>query len=139
MDIIFVFIGGALGSLLRYLLIHTSKTLYSDIFVIFLINILGCFVIGFVYYIAIKRHKILSENITKLLSVGFAGGFTTFSGMIKPVLDLINNNQYLFAFTDIFLNVLIGLIFVSWGMNCGYYLISWLIRSRIVEFKQGDE
>ena len=116
-----------------------SKTLYSDVFVVFLINILGCFVIGFVYYIAIKRHKILSENITKLLSVGFAGGFTTFSGMIKPVLDLINNNQYLFAFTDIFLNVLIGLIFVSWGMNCGYYLISWLIRSRIVEFKQGDE
>lgn len=130
MDIIYVFLGGALGALLRYLSLAMFRTYPSDAIGVFLVNMLGCFIIGFVTYLAIKRHHILSDNMKKFFTVGFAGGFTTFSAFTHPVLEMFLRHHYMYAALNMFLSVILGLIFVSWGMNCGYYLMCWLIRSK---------
>lgn len=136
MNMLAVFIGGTFGALLRYIILSFFRFHPWNIIGIFLINMLGCFVIGIVSYLSIKKYKLINENAKKMLSVGFAGGFTTFSAFCYPLLDMIGKNQYHYVFLIIFLNVIIGLIFVSWGMNCGYYLMNYLIRYKIIKYSQ---
>ncbi len=136
MAIIYIFLGGALGALLRYLSLLMFNSYPSDVIGVFLINMIGCFIIGFVSYIAIKRHNVLSDNMKKFFTVGFAGGFTTFSAFTHPVLEMFLRHHYMYAILNMFFSVIIGLVFVSWGMNCGYYLMSYLIRSKKFKFWQ---
>ncbi len=136
MATIYVFIGGAFGALLRYLILSMFRTYPVNVIGVFLVNTFGCFVIGFVSYLAIKKHNIISQNMNKMLTVGFAGGFTTFSAFSYPVLELFLKHHYMYAVLNMFLSVIIGLIFVSWGMNCGYYLMNWLIRTRRIEYRE---
>ena len=136
MGTLFVFIGGAVGALLRYCILSLFKGYPVDVIGVFLVNITGCFIIGFVSYLAIKKHNIISKNMNKMLTVGFAGGFTTFSAFTHPVLEMFLRHHYMYALLNMFLSVIIGLIFVSWGMNCGYYLMNYLIRSRVFSYRQ---
>lgn len=136
MTILYIFIGGALGALLRYIILTLFKSYPADVVGVFLINIIGCFIIGFVTYLAVKRHHLISENINKFLTVGFAGGFTTFSAFSHPTLEMFFQHHYMHAVLNMFLSVIVGLIFVSWGMNCGYYLMNWLIRSKRLGIRQ---
>ncbi len=136
MGSIFVFIGGALGALFRYLILSMFKEYPADVIGVFLVNILGCFLIGFVSYIAIKKYNIISPNMNKLLVTGFAGGFTTFSAFSHPVLEMFLRHHYMYATLNMFFSVIAGLIFVSWGMNCGYYLMNRLIRSKRLTYRQ---
>ena len=135
MGIIYVFIGGAFGALLRYLILGMFRGYPVNVVGVFLVNTLGCFIIGFVSYLAIKKHHLISKNMNKMLTVGFAGGFTTFSAFSHPALELFLRHHYMYALLNMFLSVIIGLIFVSWGMNCGYYLMNWLIRTRRIEYR----
>lgn len=77
--ILLVFLGGGLGSVLRYLIgshLNTSEKLmpYGTLAV----NVLGSLLIGVILGLAAKNNS-LSQNQTLLLATGFCGGFTTFS------------------------------------------------------------
>ncbi len=78
-QLLFVFIGGGFGSVLRFVL---GKALNSSKVGIplgtFLVNILGSLFIGFILGLAAKNET-LTQNHTLLLATGFCGGFTTFS------------------------------------------------------------
>lgn len=136
MSVLYIFLGGALGALLRHLILLFFKEYPANVVGVFLVNILACFIIGFVSYLAIKRHHLISEDMRKLWTIGFAGGFSTFSAFSHPVIEMLLNHHYSYVFVNMFLSVTVGLIFVSWGMNCGYYLMNWLIRSRILRYRQ---
>jgi CrcB protein len=77
--LLLVFLGGGLGSTLRY---GFSKYLNSSVTGIpygtFAANILGSLLIGIILGIAAKNDSI-SQNTMLLLATGFCGGFTTFS------------------------------------------------------------
>ena len=78
-NVLLVFIGGGIGSVLRYLLgkyLNNSQT--GIPYGTFAANILGSLLIGVILGIALKNNT-LSENSTLLLATGFCGGFTTFS------------------------------------------------------------
>ena len=137
MSILYVFIGGAFGAVLRYLFLQLFKYQSAHIIGIFLINITGCFVIGVVSYLAVKRYNLISDNVNKLLTVGFAGGFTTFSAFTQPSLMMFLSHHYMHVFLNMFLSVIFGLIFVAWGMNCGYYLMNYLIRTKRLKLRHG--
>lgn len=136
MELLCVFIGGAFGALLRYVILLGFETYPSNVIGVFFVNMLGCFVIGFLSYLAVKKHNFISENLKKTLCVGFAGGFTTFSAFTYPVLEMFFRHQYVFAMLNIFFSVIVGLVFVSWGMNCAYYLIVYLIRKGKLVYRQ---
>ena len=74
-----VFLGGGLGSLLRYIISKSFNNYFQHFYLgTFLVNIIGCLIIGLVLGISYKNN-LLSQNQTLLLTTGFCGGFTTFS------------------------------------------------------------
>lgn len=78
-NLVLVFLGGGLGSVLRYLLSKYLNSNQNGIpYGTFLANILGSLLIGFFLGLAAKNNT-LSQNQTLLLATGFCGGFTTFS------------------------------------------------------------
>ena len=112
-----VFLGGGLGSGLRYL-VAIAMNQYSKVlpFGTFTVNMLGCLLIGLILGYTQKENT-LTSNQTLLLATGFCGGFTTFSAFANENLELIKNGE-IFNFTIyITLSVLVGVIAVF----SGYY------------------
>jgi CrcB protein len=78
-QIVFVFIGGGFGSVLRYVIGKWLNNSESGIpYGTFVANILGSLLIGIILGYAAKNDT-LSQHSTLLLATGFCGGFTTFS------------------------------------------------------------
>jgi CrcB protein len=78
-QLFFVFIGGGLGSVLRYIISrYLNQTGSGFPLGTFTANILGSLLIGIIIGLAAKNNT-LSQNQTLLLATGFCGGFTTFS------------------------------------------------------------
>ncbi len=74
-----VFIGGGVGSAFRYLISKTLNPLFPNFYLgTFLVNIIGCLLIGLIIGLSLKNNYI-NQSQTLLLATGFCGGFTTFS------------------------------------------------------------
>ena len=80
----------------------------------FFVNMLGCFLIGLIYGLS-ERGNILSAEWRLFLTVGFCGGFTTFSTFTNEnILMLKDGNFFHFAvYTS--LSVFIGLTATYFG------------------------
>ena len=75
-QLVFVFLGGGFGSVLRYVIGKLLNNTENGIpYGTFVANILGSLLIGIVLGLAAK-HDSLSQNQTLLLATGFCGGFT---------------------------------------------------------------
>ena len=115
---ILVFLGGGLGSGLRYL-VAIAMNQYSKVlpFGTFTVNMIGCLLIGLVLGYAQKENT-LTSNQTLLLATGFCGGFTTFSAFANENLELIKNGE-IFNFSVYTIgSMLIGILAVF----IGFYL-----------------
>ena len=78
-QVLLVFIGGGVGSALRYLVGKFLKIPASGFpWSTFSVNVLGSLIIGILMGVTLKNSA-LSENQTLLLITGLCGGFTTFS------------------------------------------------------------
>lgn len=78
-QLLLVFLGGGLGSALRYWISKYLNNAESTIpYGTFTVNILGSLLIGVLLGLVLKSN-VLSQNTTLLLATGFCGGFTTFS------------------------------------------------------------
>ena len=113
-----VFLGGGLGSALRYLVANAMNQ-YSKVlpFGTFTVNILGCLLIGIILGYA-QREITLTSNQTLLLATGFCGGFTTFSAFANENLELIKNGE-IFNFSVYTIgSILVGVLAVF----IGFYL-----------------
>lgn len=78
-QLVLVFVGGGLGSVLRYIIGKALNNTENGIpYGTFLANVLGSLLIGIILGLALKNNT-LSNNQTLLLATGFCGGFTTFS------------------------------------------------------------
>lgn len=123
LNILTVFLGGGIGACLRYLTGICCVNLFKINLPIatFLINIIGCFLIGFLYIIFVE--KMQSTNPLKLLlTVGFCGGLTTFSTFSAELFEMIQNQQFLHASLYAVLSVIIGCVAVYFGGSCARFL-----------------
>lgn len=78
-QLLYVFLGGGLGSIARFLLAKYYNSPTTGIpYGTLLANVIGSLLIGLILGWVIKS-SFLSENHTLLLATGFCGGFTTFS------------------------------------------------------------
>lgn len=85
-------LGGALGSISRYLIQYYFQNKLSTTFPLstILVNIIGSFIIGIVFALADKGN-VLRPEIRLLIAVGFCGGFTTFSTFSLDVIYLLKS------------------------------------------------
>ncbi|MAZ71979.1 MAG: fluoride efflux transporter CrcB [Flavobacteriaceae bacterium] len=78
-QLLLVFLGGGLGSSLRYIVGNYVNNSTTGIpYGTFLANMLGSLFIGIILGFAVKNDT-LSQNTILFLATGFCGGFTTFS------------------------------------------------------------
>src|SRR6266540_5931559 len=92
-SIIFVALGGALGSAFRYLLSTWTQTVSKSIdfpYGTLTVNLIGCFVIGFLAQLAEERGVFTSES-RAFVFIGILGGFTTFSSFGNETINLLRD------------------------------------------------
>lgn len=98
MNILLIAIGGAFGSVCRYLLssavLRASGTLFPA--GTFVVNVLGCLVFGAIVGAAHERVS-MSPEARALLLVGVLGGFTTFSSYMYESFVLVREGQFVWA------------------------------------------
>jgi CrcB protein len=116
-NLLIVGIGGFLGSITRYLSQIATEKIFSILFPagIFIVNILGCLLIGIVYALS-ERGNILTAEMRLFLAVGFCGGFTTFSTFSYDNLMLLKDNSIGLLLLNTFGSVAIGLLAVYAGI-----------------------
>ncbi len=115
-NILLVTTGGAAGAMLRFILTNFSKTLFtSSIYGTLTVNILGCFLIG--YLITSDLSKNINENFIKFfLIIGLLGSFTTFSAFSFEIVNLIFSRKIFIAFIYISISVFVCILFTYLGM-----------------------
>ena len=98
MNILLIAIGGALGSVCRYLLSSTVLRALGTLFPAgtFVVNVLGCLVFGAIAGATHERFTISPEARAFLLA-GVLGGFTTFSSYMNESVVLVREGQFLWA------------------------------------------
>jgi len=113
--LVFIGLGGGLGSISRYLAQMFIYKYLPGIFPVgtFLVNVTGCLLIGFLYGLH-ESHSISSEWRFFLIT-GFCGGYTTFSTFSYESLELLKQGNYLYFFTYVFLSITLGLLAAALG------------------------
>ncbi|MGC4023593.1 MAG: fluoride efflux transporter CrcB [Cyclobacteriaceae bacterium] len=96
LNIFLVFVGGGFGSTVRYLLGKWVNAMHSYHFPFgtLVVNVVACFVLGYVVGIADHR-QVISPAARLFWTVGFCGGFSTFSTFSAETLTLIQDGFHL--------------------------------------------
>ena len=114
MSIFLIGIGGALGSITRYLI--------NELFIkhipgeyplgILFINTLGCFFIG--YYLG--ANLIVKDDQYYLFVIGFLGSFTTMSAFTYQTINMLNTN-ILIASSYIIATIILTIAATAYGAS----------------------
>jgi CrcB protein len=112
-------LGGAVGSVARYLLGGVVQRAAGMAFPIgtLAINVSGSFLAGFLlrYFMNVQTHP----SLRAALIVGFCGGFTTFSAFTTETLGLFEGGEYARAALYVAASVALSLMAVFAGFAAG--------------------
>jgi len=123
-SVLFVALGGAIGSVSRYLVgtwVQTASKSIDFPYGTLTVNLIGCFLIGFLSQLAETRGVFTSET-RSLVFIGVLGGFTTFSSFGNDTVNLVRDGQSVNAFVNVGANVILGLILVWLGRAAAYWI-----------------
>ena len=114
-QVFLVFLGGGLGSVLRFLV---SKLYNTQNFPLgtFLVNCIGCLLIGLVIGFGLKQHSFLKEHHVLILATGFCGGFTTFSSFAYENVTLLKSGEFFNFAVYTLASLIIGFSLVFTGI-----------------------
>ncbi|MDY4474465.1 fluoride efflux transporter CrcB [Mitsuokella sp.] len=117
-----VFVGGGLGAVCRYLsttsigAVFGSSFPFGTLFVNTLGSLLMGFIMGILLLIAERTGALLSEPMRLLLTVGFLGGFTTFSSFSLETVTLLHGGSVVLAVLNVLANVVLSLAMAAAGL-----------------------
>lgn len=122
-SLLFVFLGGGVGSVLRYMIsmfgqhlkLNPLSWLGQTLFPwpTFVANLMGCLLIGIFYSLSEKLGW--SPDTRLLLTTGLCGGFTTFSTFSNEGLTLLRSGNYVLFALYFCLTLVLGLLCVWIG------------------------
>lgn len=109
--------GGAIGSVMRYLLYTRIDQLHSTTipFGILTTNIIGSFLMGLLAWI-FTYHLDISDEYRAAILIGVLGGFTTFSSFSHDTLQHLIQGAYMTALLYIVLSVVLCIIAAGAGL-----------------------
>lgn len=108
--------GGFVGTCGRYLVGKWAAGMWHGAFPMgtFLVNVIGCFIIGLFFGLLEKAHVMTpGENV--LLITGFCGGFTTFSSFADDMWVLGNKGDWATCALYLAASVILGVLLVWAG------------------------
>ena len=113
---VWIALGGALGSVARFVTVTASNRLIGTSFPYgtLLVNVLGSFAIGFIATIMLRKYA-EAESTRYFLTTGFLGGFTTFSAFSLELLQLMQGGETALALLYILASIVLGLLAVFAG------------------------
>jgi CrcB protein len=117
MQILYIGLFGAFGCISRYLLSGWTYALVGRGFPYgtLAVNVIGSFLLGLLMEHGL-RSTLMSPEVRMGISVGFMGGFTTFSTFSFETVRLLEEGSYLHAGANVLLNVVVCIIFAGLGI-----------------------
>jgi CrcB protein len=122
-ELVLIFLGGGIGSVMRFSLgkwissFHSHHFPYGTLFV----NVLACFVLGTL--VGVADHKqIISPNARLFWTVGFCGGFSTFSTFSSETMTLIQTGFPFSSVVYVLASLLLCLAATYLGLNLGEHI-----------------
>ena len=111
--------GSFIGGAVRYLVSFAMKGISKGFpWATLVVNVLGCFLIGLLWG-WLNRTSQMEGNLALFLTVGFCGGFTTFSTFSKEALVMLQTGNILGFAAYVAVSVIVGITLVA----LGYYLV----------------
>jgi CrcB protein len=116
--LLFVGLGGGIGSILRYLLTVTGGRYITQNFPIgtLLVNISGCLLIGILYGV-FSKNAVPNMEWRLFLITGICGGYTTFSSFSLESINLFKQGNYSYFFLYTSLSFVLGLLATVAGIT----------------------
>jgi len=117
MKLLMVFIGGGLGSTLRWaigLAVQTSGS-FSFPLATLISNVLSCSVMALA--LRFTEHPGLTSDLRLLLFTGFCGGLSTFSTFSFESMELMRSGNYGWALGNTMLSLLLCFGILYWGLR----------------------
>lgn len=121
--ILIVGLGGFIGSAARYVVVKLIDGKVNALFPFgtLTVNIVGSFLLGLIYMLAIRKAG-LSEDGRLFLGVGFCGGFTTFSAFALENFNLIQQKFAMTSLLYISMSVVAGILALAAGIWMSRFL-----------------
>lgn len=123
MTVLWVFLGGGLGSVSRYLIGHWSVVAFGLTFPYgtLIVNLSGCFALGVVVQMALAGSW--HSDLRATIAAGFLGGFTTYSSFNQETLALFASGATGAAALNVTITLAGGIAAGALGMTAGRLLI----------------
>lgn len=105
-NFLLVFVGGGLGSVVRFGISYLAGQNFKSVFPIATLfsNILSCIILALIV-VMLNEKLILNNSLRIFLLVGFCGGFSTFSTFSFETVELIRSGNTLFAAANVLISV----------------------------------
>lgn len=116
----FIALGGALGSVARYV-VNTSVSNRLGIrfpYGTLIINISACLIIGFSLEV-LNRHTDFNPALRYLIPIGFIGAYSTFSTFEWEIFSNLNSGAFWIAIAYVVSSLVFGLVAVALGAALG--------------------
>jgi fluoride exporter len=123
--LVLVALGGALGSVLRYLVANAALVWMGPTFPwgTLAVNLVGSFLIGLVQSLAVESLAI-SEEARLFLATGVMGGLTTYSAFSYETVRLAETGAWPQAWANVLVTTAACLALCLLGLTTGRFLIT---------------
>lgn len=117
MNILLVMVGGFFGAIVRFKLGEWIQTENGFPLGTFLINLIGCFLLGW-FLTFMSRRENSKPQLNLLIGTGFTGAFTTFSTFSVETIHLFQDGNILLGMLYTVSSIGFGLVLAYLGSIC---------------------